>query len=140
MEKPSLNSENNEQENNFEGEVVNELLEQIKRRLKERWDSSLEKNTIETTTEFEKLLKIYKNQGRPIEALANLLSAVESAGDEVERLALFYKDTVYDSRAKMNENRDGSLKFALDYVNLLNWPPKNLKRFKNIMIGKKSIC
>jgi len=138
MEKPSLNAKKNEPENDFEGEPVNELREQIKRRLKEQWDSASEGNAIKAAVEkeFERLLKIYEGQGRPTEALINLLSAVESAGDEVKKMALFYKDAVYGSSARIDENREGSLKFSLDYVNLLNWPPEDLKKFKKIMLGK----
>ena len=142
IEKPSLSVESGDAKNNLEEEPVNELLEQIRRHLKEEWGSASASNSIEAAreSEFEKLLKVYKDQGRPVEALANLLAAIESSKNEVEKLALFYKDIFYNARAKraeMEKNKKQSFNFALDYIKLLNLPATDLKRFEKIMRGEK---
>ena len=129
MEKTSLETE------------PNELLEQIKRKLKSEWHDAMpsdipsEERTEIIEKEFEKLLEIYEEQKRPIESLTNLLAGLESCKTNLEKLALFYKDTSYNPKVNSEENNQGSFGLAENFTNTM-LPEIDREKFKKIMTGE----
>jgi len=91
--------------------------------------------------EFERIMKKYEEQKRPLVSFENLLTALHKVEEDENKpfrqMALFYKDVEYDEKAKPEENRKGSLIFAMPYIDLLRLPPNELKFFQDIMMGKK---
>ncbi|PIT93821.1 hypothetical protein COU00_02295 [Candidatus Falkowbacteria bacterium CG10_big_fil_rev_8_21_14_0_10_43_11] len=131
MEK--INSENNLEENN---------LKETKTELRAQWDEifdNLIQNQFSAETkekikdaEFKKIMAIYQEQKRPEESYQNLSRELRKNNNEIERLALFYKDIFYNSEGSAAENKIRGLSIAADFVNLLtDEQQKEFRRLHN---------
>jgi len=128
MEKP--NFENGGQEN----------LEKTKEELRVCWNELFDnliqnKFNVETkekikTAEFNRLMEIYQEQDRPLKSYVNLNKALSENKDDLKKLALFYQDAYYDREGTVKKNKEGSLKLAQDFINLLS--PGQQERFNAI--------
>jgi len=131
MEK--INSENNLEENN---------LKETKTELRAQWDEifdNLIQNQFSAETkekikdaEFKKIMAIYQEQKRPEESYQNLSRELRKNNNEIERLALFYKDIFYNPEGSAAENKIRGLSIAADFVNLLtDEQQKEFRRLHN---------
>jgi len=131
MEK--INSENNLEENNLKetkielraqwGEIFDNLIQnQFSAETKEKIKDA----------EFKKIMAIYQEQKRPEESYQNLSRELRKNNNEIERLALFYKDIFYNSEGSAAENKIRGLSIAADFVNLLtDEQQKEFRRLHN---------
>jgi len=103
-------------------------------------DNNLQENTTEKIkkTEFEKIIKIYKEQGRPLESFQNILEALQNTDDNLEKLFFLYKDIFYEKDNSYSTNNRKSLQIAMEFVNLFDWPKEKITEFKTFFNKKRA--